>query len=143
LVNDNLPASAMLHVQRQMLASKYPGKLVIICTPGGGGAGSSEAGYVIMRSGHPNLFPHELGHYLHLSHTYGAVPAIRDNMLDVFVRGQDKQLYQLSYSNLSSASGAQRSQWKNHADGSQMLSDPVVERLSHGSRGQPLKEDTQ
>jgi hypothetical protein len=133
LANDTLPPPAMLHVQRQLFASKYPGKVVIFCTPGGGGAGSSEADYVIMRGGHPNLFPHELGHFLHLNHTHGVVPTIRDYMLDIFVRGNNSRLNQLSYSNLPSATPPSEpawSAWKEDTDGFQMLSDPAVDSMA-------------
>jgi hypothetical protein len=64
------------HLPRQARAARYPGKVVVIFRSAGGNQSSSWGDYLVLGEvlpGHPPLgftFAHEVGHYLHLGHTF-------------------------------------------------------------------------
>lgn len=66
------------HLARQARAVRYPGKLVVIFRAGGNQS-SSWADYIVMGDADFRFFAHEVGHYLHLGHTFS------DSIKDEFV----------------------------------------------------------
>ncbi len=73
LIND-VPTRAVdikFHLARQERAVRYPGKLVVIFRSNGAGHQSSTwADYIVMGEPDGYAFAHEVGHYLHLGHTF-------------------------------------------------------------------------
>jgi hypothetical protein len=66
------------HLARQARAARYPGKVVVIFRSGGNQS-STWADYVVMGDADFRFFAHEVGHYLHLGHTFS------DSIKDQFV----------------------------------------------------------
>lgn len=58
------------HLAREARAVRYPGKFVVIFRSPGGNESSTWADYVVMESADGVFFAHEVGHYLHLGHTF-------------------------------------------------------------------------
>ncbi len=73
LANDAGPigiAPMEFHLARQARAIRYPGRIVVYFRPGSGAQSSTWADYIVMAGADAMGFAHEVGHFLHLSHTH-------------------------------------------------------------------------
>jgi hypothetical protein len=59
-----------LELPREARAARYPGGVVVFFRPGGGSYSSSWGGFVVMADAAGMDFAHEVGHFLHLGHTF-------------------------------------------------------------------------
>jgi len=66
------PPPSSFELDREAHAVRYPGRIVIYFRPsqGHGNYSSSLADYVVLGGTNANDFAHEVGHYLHLAHTF-------------------------------------------------------------------------